>query len=220
MNPKLRNAYNSVLSQETGYVRKDPGGRVRIALAYPNSYYVGMSNLGFHTMYQLFNNMPDTLCERVFLPSGELEYLYSNLSIPLLSLESQTPVREFDILAFSCSFENDYINCLKILDLAGIPPYSADRDEDSPLVLMGGACTFFNVEPLSAFMDCFICGEAESIAGEFLHIFKAWLESNATRSDLLSHILGLDGVYVPRFYKYVYDSHGRICDPEPLYTTR
>ena len=121
MKRKIAQAYFAALDQETGYIKKDPGGKIRIALAYPNTYYVGMSNLGFQSMYHIFNARPDTLCERVFLPSKDLERIYRYSGTPLLTLESQTPVKEFDILAFSCSFENDYLNCLKIMDLAGLP---------------------------------------------------------------------------------------------------
>ena len=156
MNRRISHVYHAILDQETDYTRKDPGGRIKIALAYPNTYYVGMSNLGFHAMYYIFNFRPDTLCERVFLPTSDLEWVYRNTSTPLLSLESQIPIREFHILAFSCSFENDYINCLKIMDLAGIPLRSSERDETYPLVVMGGACTFFNVEPITPFIDCLV----------------------------------------------------------------
>ncbi len=212
MNRKIRQAYNAVLAQETDYIKKDPGGKIKIALAYPNSYYVGMSNLGFHTMYQVFNTMPDTLCERVFLPSRDLDWVFRNTSTPLLSLESQTPIREFDVLAFSCSFENDYLNCLKIMDLAGLPIRSSDRDETYPLVVMGGACTFFNVEPMASFIDCFICGEGEGIGNEFLDVCRAWFEAGEKRQDLLLQLLGIEGIYVPKFYDYKYDNQGGISE--------
>jgi radical SAM superfamily enzyme YgiQ (UPF0313 family) len=212
MNKRIIREYRKVLDQETDYSRKDPGGRIKIALAYPNTYYVGMSNLGFHTMYHIFNSRPDTLCERVFLPSPDLEKVYRNSSTPLLSIESQTPVREFHILAFSCSFENDYLNCLKILDLAGLPLRSSKRDEGHPIVAMGGACTFFNVEPITPFIDCFICGEGESIGNEFLDLCRAWLDSGEKRYDLFHRLLDIKGIYVPVFYDYRYDNQGKISE--------
>ena len=168
MHRKLREAYHVILAQEEGYIRKDPGGKIRVALAYPNTYYVGMSNLGLHAMYRLFNARPDTLCERVFIPSPEVLRMHWNSSTPLITIESQTPVKEFDILAFSCSFENDYLGCLRILEMSGIPLRSSDRNDTHPLVAMGGACTFFNPEPMASFIDCFLCGEGEQLGQEFL----------------------------------------------------
>ncbi|MBN2373421.1 radical SAM protein [bacterium] len=212
MDKKDRMAYATILSKESGYIRKDPGGRMRIALAYPNKYYVGMSNLGLHAMYRVFNSRPDTLCERIFLPSRDLEWIHRNHSIPLLSLESQTPVREFDILAFSCSFENDYLNCLKMMDMAGIPLRARERDGTYPIVVMGGACTFFNVEPMSPFMDCFICGEGEGVGNDFMDVFGRWLDAQESRDVLLRSLLHIDGIYCPEFYEYRYDDRGVICD--------
>ena len=212
MKRKITQAYRAILDQETDYVKKDPGGKIRIALAYPNTYYVGMSNLGFQTMYHIFNARPDTLCERVFLPSKDLERIYRYSATPLLTLESQTPVKEFDILAFSCSFENDYLNCLKIIDLAGLPLRFKERDDTCPIVIMGGVCTFFNVEPMTAFMDCFICGEGESIGNEFLDLYRAWCESGQRKYDFFLSLLGLEGVYIPIFYDYRYDRQGSITD--------
>lgn len=212
MNRRIRHAYQTILAHETGYSRKDPGGRIKIALAYPNTYYVGMSNLGFHTMYHIFNSRPDTLCERVFLPSFDLECIYRDSSTPLVSIESQTPVREFHVLAFSCSFENDYLNCLKIMDLAGLPLHSSERDEKHPIVIMGGACTFFNVEPITPFIDCFLCGEGEGIGNEFLDLYRIWLNSREQRYDLFHNLLDIEGVYVPMFYDYRYDNQGKISE--------
>ncbi len=210
MNKKIKEACNAVLAQEKGAVLKEPEGKIRIALAYPNSYYVGMSNLGIHAIYQIINNRHDALVERVFLPSKDIELIYKNSSTPLLTLESQIPVKEFDILAFSCSFENDYLNCLKIMDLAGIPLWSKDRDEKYPLVIMGGACTFFNTEPMAPFVDCFICGEGEGVINEFLDLFRLWLEGGGNRHEFLLSLLNMEGIYSPRFYEYKYDKQGKI----------
>src|SRR3954468_19833771 len=118
-----------ILSKEIGYVRKPHGGRLRIALAFPNTYWVGMSNLGFQTVYRLFNKQDDVVCERVFLPpKQELAELLKSRA-PLLTLESQSPVGEFDVFACSVSFEWDYVNVLTMLRLAGIPIHAAERNE-------------------------------------------------------------------------------------------
>ena len=212
MSKKIRQAYQAILGEETGYVHKDTGGKIKIALAYPNTYYVGMSNLGLHTMYRIFNARPDTLCERVFLPSRDMEWLYRNSGTPLLTLESQTPVKAFDILAFSCSFENDYLNCLKMMALAGLPLQSSERDVSDPIVVMGGACTFFNTEPMAPFMDCFICGEGERIGNEFLDSYRDWYESGGSKQEFCHALLRIPGMYVPVFYDFRYDHQGRISD--------
>src|SRR5687768_12706003 len=115
-----------LLSKEVGYVRKTHGGKLRVALIFPNTYFVGMSNLGFQTVYRLFNNEPDIVCERVFLPPKSEIAALRAAGTPIVTLESQTPVRQFDVLAFSVSFEWDYTNVLSMLSLAGVPWRAAD----------------------------------------------------------------------------------------------
>ena len=149
------------LSKETGYITKPHGDRLRVALAFPNTYWVGMSNLGFQTVYRLFNGQDDVVCERLFLPpKQELAELVASRA-PLLTLESQSPVGEFDVLAFSVSFEWDYVNVLTVLRLAGIPIYASERTERHPLIVVGGAVTFVNPEPLAPFADVVAAGEGE-----------------------------------------------------------
>src|SRR5438034_11702318 len=151
------------LSKETGYVTKPHGDRLRVALAFPNTYWVGMSNLGFQTVYRLFNAQDDIVCERVFLPpKQELAELLASKT-PLLTLESQTPVSDFDVLAFSVSFEWDYVNVLTLMRLAGMPRYAAERNVHHPLVVIGGAVTFVNPEPLALFADGLAAGGAETL---------------------------------------------------------
>src|SRR5438128_5834728 len=149
------------LAKEVGYVKKPHGDRLRVALAFPNTYWVGMSNLGFQTVYRLFNDQPAIVCERVFLPPKQelAEMLASKTE--LVTLESQTPVGEFDVFAFSVSFEWDYVNVLTMLRLAGIPRYAAERTARDPLILVGGAVTFVNPEPLALFADVVAAGEGE-----------------------------------------------------------
>src|SRR5215813_14597207 len=140
-----------ILSKEVGYVRKPHGGKLRVALAFPNTYFVGMSNLGFQTIYTLFNAQDDIVCERVFLPPKTELAAQLASGAPLVTIESQTPVRDFDIFAFSVSFEWDYTNILTLLRLAGLQPRAARRHHRDPLIVIGGAVTFVNPEPLAPF---------------------------------------------------------------------
>lgn len=149
------------LAAERGFIKKDWGGkRLAVALAYPNAYGVGMSSLGFQVVYGLLNRRSDVVAERVFLPEGQEMSLYLQSGGPLLSLESQRPVHDFDLLAFSVSFENDYPNILKILELSGMAVRSEERGEENPFVMGGGISAFLNPEPIAPFFDFFLLGEA------------------------------------------------------------
>src|SRR5512134_3634117 len=143
---EYRERARQVLARETGYVLKPHGGRLRVALAFPNTYYVGMSSLGYQTVYRLFNDLDDVVCERVFLPGRQELQAQLQSGAPFLTLESQTPVRDFDVLAFSVSFEWDYTNLVSMLRLAGLAPRAEARSSRDPLVVIGGAVTFVNPE--------------------------------------------------------------------------
>ncbi len=195
-----------MLSREVGYVRKPHSGKLRVALAFPNTYFVGMSNLGFQTIYRLFNDQPDIVCERVFLPpKQELQHLVES-GTRILTLESQTLVSEFDVFAFSVSFEWDYTNVLTLLRLAGLPVRAADRTERHPLVVIGGAVTFVNPEPLALFADVIAAGEGEALVPSLLEGFKA----SETREALLTELASKRGYYVPSFYDVDYAADGSI----------
>ena len=154
-----RERARQILAKEVGYTIKPHGDRLRVALAFPNTYWVGMSNLGFQTVYRLFNAEADVVCERFFLPpKQELAELVA-AKAPLVTLESQSPVCEFDVVAFSVSFEWDYANVLTLLRLAGMPRYASERTARDPLVVIGGAVTFVNPEPLALFADVIAAGE-------------------------------------------------------------
>src|SRR6185369_6209738 len=158
----LRESARRTLAREVGFIQKPHGDRLRIALAFPNTYFVGMSNLGFQTVYRLFNSLDDVVCELVFLPpKQELEALRAS-GAPLVTLESQTPVSEFDVFAFSVSFEWDYTNVLTLLRLAGLPARAEARTHRHPLIVIGGAVTFVNPEPLAPFADVIAAGEGEA----------------------------------------------------------
>ena len=197
----------ATLAKETGYVRKPHGDRLRVALTFPNTYWVGMSNLGFQTVYRLLNSCDDIVCERVFLPpKQELAELVSS-GASLLTLESQTPVGEFDVFAFSVSFEWDYVNVLTMLRLAGMARYATERTTHDPLVVIGGAVTFVNPEPLAPFADVIAAGEGEELVPALAEAFR-----EATgRADLLRSLARRRGFYVPAYYQPQYAAGGELA---------
>jgi radical SAM superfamily enzyme YgiQ (UPF0313 family) len=201
-----RDRARDLLAKEVGYVRKPHGGRLRVALAFPNTYFVGMSNLGFQTVYSLFNGEDGIVCERTFLPpKSELEALRAS-GTGLVTIESQTLVRDFDIFALSVSFEWDYTNVLTLLRLAGIPLRAADRTPHDPIVMIGGAVTFVNPEPLALFADIIAAGEGEALIPPLVQAFR----EASDRSDLLQRLVAERGFYVPAFYDVKYSDDGTI----------
>ena len=189
--------FRDVLSKEVGYTRKPHGGRLRVALAFPNTYFVGMSNLGFQTVYRLFNELDDVVCERVCLPGRQELAAALNSGQPLRTIESDTPVGDFDVLAFSVSFEWDYTNVVSMLRLAGVPVRPAARTRHDPLVVIGGAVTFVNPEPLAPFADVIAAGEGEELIPSLMGAFG----DASDRDDLLRRLaVGERGFYIPSFY--------------------
>src|SRR5205085_11004839 len=204
---ELKEQALATLAKEVGYVSKPHGDRLRVALAFPNTYYVGMSNLGFQTVYQLFNAPADVVCERVFLPPKQQlkEQLASR--VPLITIESQSLARDFDVIAFSVSFEWDYTNILTMLRLAGMPYHAADRTKRDPLIVIGGAVTFVNPEPLALFADVIAAGEGEVLVPS---LDRAFRESSGRR-DLLRVLSQERGFYIPSFYEPHYTADGRLA---------
>jgi radical SAM superfamily enzyme YgiQ (UPF0313 family) len=203
----LRERAQETLSKEVGYVTKPHGDRLRVALAFPNTYWVGMSNLGFQTVYRLFNAEDDVVCERFFLPpKQELADLLAT-NTRLITLESQTPVSDFDVIAFSVSFEWDYTNVLTLLRLAGIPRWAAERTSRHPLIVIGGAVTFVNPEPLAPFADVVAAGEGEMLVPSLRKAFNA----ASDRADLLKRLSQERGFYIPSFYEPHYGSDGTLA---------
>jgi len=174
------------LSREQGTIIKDWGGRLPVALIYPNSYYIGMSNLGIHAIYKILNSYSDVVCERIF----------SN-DKPTLSLESRRPLAEFAVIAFSISYELDYFNVVNTLKDSSIPLYAADRDDRHPLVIAGGACITANPMPLVPFFDCLCIGEAEPIVPAMLSVLS---QGVGRRDEKLKELARLPGVYVPQYH--------------------
>ncbi|MGE0813024.1 MAG: radical SAM protein [Vicinamibacterales bacterium] len=201
-----RAAARRTLSREVGFVQKPHVDRMRVGLAFPNTYFVGMSNLGFQTVYRLFNEHPDTVCERVFLPPKQELRTLLDQNARLVTIESGTRLDELDVLAFSVSFEWDYTNVLTMLRLAGLPLRAAERDHRHPLVVLGGAVTFVNPEPLALYADVVAAGEGEVLVPSLL---EAVAEATSRR-DLLLRLAARRGFYVPSFYDVQYGADGTI----------
>jgi radical SAM family uncharacterized protein len=216
---KLIQKAKGVLEKERGAVQKRWGAKITICLLYPNAYHVGMSNIGFQTLYQILNAHNDVVCERAFLPEPEDLQEYRHTQTPLFSLESQKPLSSFDMLAFSISFENDFLNVLTLLELAHIPSESHLRNEKYPWVIAGGVAVFLNPEPISPFFDLFILGEAEEVIEEFLEVCRQTLSKKGKREkdEFLRNLGRVEGVYVPTFYQVTYTETGKIeaMNPEP-----
>ena len=202
-----RERARATLAREVGYVRKPHGGRLRVALAFPNTYFVGMSSLGFQTVYRLFNDLDDVVCERVFLPRRQELREQLESGAPLLTIESQTPVREFDVFAFSVSFEWDYTNVVSMLRLAGLAPRSDRTLVHDPLVVIGGAVTFVNPEPLAPFADIVAAGEGEVLIPSLVSTIR----DAGLASDLYARLAAQRGFYIPSFYDVRYAGDGTIA---------
>ena len=184
------------LARERGTIYKNPGGKaVRIALVYPNTYYLGMSNLGFQTMYRHLNERDDVVCERAFLPEPSGLEALSRSRKPLVTLESGLPLGSCDIVAFSVSFENDYPNLVRILELARVPVLAEDRTRFDPIVLIGGAITYINPEPLADFADVMVIGDGEEAAYAYIDRYLA--DQGLDREQHLARTMSLAGMYVP-----------------------
>lgn len=199
------------LEGERGTIYKDWGGKIHIALIYPNSYYLGMSNLGFQTIYGLLNSYDNIVCERVFWEPKRLE-----IETPI-SLESQRPLPDFDILAFSISYELDYFNVVQILRVSGIPLFAADRNESHPLLVAGGPCITANPMPLSTIFDCFAIGEGEPILPGFIAALTEGIEGK--KNELLKKLASLPGVYVPSLYRGIPVRRQWLADLDSVATT-
>lgn len=193
---------------EIGAIHKSWGGRVRIALVYPNRYHVGMSNLGFQSVYRLLNEYDHVVCERAFLPEP------SHRQPPVIkTVESGKRLLDTDIIAFSLSFENDYPHILSILDNIGLPLRADQRGDRHPLLIAGGVASFLNPEPIAAFFDCFFIGEAEAVIPRFLDVF---VPGNKRHTVLKKIAAEVPGAYIPAFYDVDYNRDGTIAAFKPL----
>ena len=182
---------------------------VKVALAFPDVYEVAMSHLGLKIIYSVLNARNDTLAERVYAPWVDMEALMREKHIPLYTLESKCPVKDFDVLGFTMPFEMCYTNILNMLDLAGIPLLAKDRGEDDPIVVSGGPCVY-NAEPVTDFFDVFFIGESEEAIGEMADIVKAWKKEGKPggRKEIIRRMAGIKGCYAPSLYKVSYYENG------------
>jgi len=209
MSWSLKKKSQALLAEEQGTVLKDWGGKISVALVYPNTYAVGMSNLGFQTIYRHLNALPDVVCERVFMPEpADLDEM-RRVQVAPFSLESLRPLTDFHLVGFSVTYEGDYVNVLRLLAMAGIPTRASARRPHDPLVLMGGVCAFSNPEPIAPFMDFVVVGEGEELVVELIAAYRTGYRD---RAGLLAALAGIDGVYVPERYTIGYDEDGTIAD--------
>src|SRR5438552_2243067 len=211
MSRSLRNKAHALLADEEGTIRKDWGGKVTVALVYPNTYAVGMSNLGFQTIYWHLNQRPDVVCERVFLADHEDQAERTRTEAVPTSLESGRPLGDFHIVGFSVTYEGDYINVLRLLREARIPIRAAERRPHDPIILMGGVCAFSNPEPVAPFMDLIAVGEGEELVHELIDAYRA----ASDREEFLTRASTVEGIYVPARYTVSYAPDGAIAGVTP-----
>lgn len=199
MSWQYRQKFKKILAQEKGYFLKNMAGKISVALVYPNFYHVGMSNLGFQKIYSTLNQLDYVACERAFLPTQEDIFSLKKAKSPLFSLESQKDLNKFDIVAFSITFEMDYLFMVEILKLSKIPVKAVDRTEKDPLIMIGGVCPTFNPEPLANFIDFAVIGEGEEVVTEIMDCFREEKKSHYKKN--LNKILNeIEGVYIPSEY--------------------
>ncbi|MBP5154924.1 MAG: TIGR03960 family B12-binding radical SAM protein, partial [Lachnospiraceae bacterium] len=202
---------------ELNAVIKDPRKvSIRFCMCFPDVYEIAMSHLGIQILYDMFNRREDTWCERVCSPWTDLDRIMREQKIPLFSLESQTPIRQFDFLGVTLQYEMCYTNVLQVLELSQIPLLAADRTEVDPLVIGGGPCTY-NPEPLADFFDLFYIGEGEVSYDELLDLYREYRDSGRSRQEFLRAASHVEGIYVPSLYRPSYNEDGTLASFEPLY---
>ena len=197
---------------EFNEVKKDLNDvRVRVAFCFPDTYEIGMSNLGMRILYGVMNEMDGVWCERVFAPLGDMEQAMEQYGLPLWALESQHPVKDFDMVAFTIGYEMAYSNVLNMLRLAGIPIHAKERQGLKNIVFAGGVCTF-NPEPLADFFDFFSLGEGEESTVEIVSLYDKAKAEDWTKEQFLLEVSKIPGVYVPSFYEHRYNEDGTLAE--------
>ncbi|TFG45654.1 MAG: B12-binding domain-containing radical SAM protein, partial [Dehalococcoidia bacterium] len=189
---------------------------VKVALAFPDLYEVGMANLSLPILYDIINRRADALAERVYMPWPDMAAAIRDNGLKLLSLENQHPVKDFDIVGFSLGAELSYTTALEMLDLGGVPVWAAERGEEWPLVIAGGTSAF-NPEPMAAFIDAFFIGDAEDSIAEFLDIFNDWKACGKPdgKAGLLERLAAIDSIYIPVFYHVTYNDDDTVSSVTP-----
>ena len=195
---------------EFNEIQKDPASvRVNVAFCFPDTYEIGMSNVGMRILYGVMNEMEGVWCQRVFHPWGDMEAEMRKHGLPLWALESQKPVKDFDMIAFTIGYEMAYTSIVNMLDLAGVPLYAKDRTGLEQMVFAGGVCTF-NPEPLAPFFDFFSLGEGEESTVEIVSLYDRAKAEGWTKEQFLLEVSKIEGVYVPSFYEHVYNADGTL----------
>ena len=187
---------------------------VRVAFCFPDTYEIGMSNIGMRILYGLMNEMPGVWCERVFAPWGDMEQQMREHNIPLYALESHDAVKDFDLIAFTIGYEMSYTNILNMLELSGVPLLAKERTELENIVFAGGVCAV-NPEPLADFIDFFSLGEGEDITKEILSCYRQAKRDGCSKDEFLHRVCRIDGVYVPSFYTHTYNPDGTLAAIRP-----
>ena len=200
---------------EVNSIMKDPKGKIRFCMCFPDVYEIGMSHLGMQILYHMFNEREDTWCERVFSPWIDLDKVMRQEQIPLFALESQDPIKEFDFLGITIQYEMCYTNILQILDLAKMPLRAKDRGEEYPIIIGGGPCVY-NPEPLAPFFDLFYIGEGETVYDDLLEAYKANQAAGGGKLDFLKMAAQIPGIYVPSFYQESYHEDGTLASFDPI----
>jgi len=193
---------------EDSRVTVNPHAGQKVAIVYPNTYFVGMSNLGLHIIYEEINLRNDSVCERIFLPEKKELEAYDKTKTPLMSVETQRPMHQFDVVAFDVTFEMDYFHIPLMLRHGRVPIMGKDRTEFDPIVIAGGPCATFNPEPFADFIDAFIIGEGEGIVSRVLDIIRDGKMEGLDRHAILRQLANISGVYVPSLYVPIYSDDG------------
>lgn len=188
--------------------------KMRFAFCFPDDYEIGMSHLGMKILYHILNKREEVYCERAFAPWVDMERLMRENDLPLYTLETYTPLSEFDMLGFTLQYEMSFTNILNMLDLGRIPIYARDRTEGMPFVIAGGPCAC-NPEPLADFFDFFVIGEGEEVIHEIVDEYLSWKEAGENRAGFLKRVSGIEGVYVPSFYDVIYNDDGTVKSVAP-----
>ena len=209
MNRKdLIDRLQELYKDEDSRVTVNPHAGQKVAIVYPNTYFVGMSNLGLHIIYEEINIRNDSVCERIFLPEKKELEAYDKTKTPLMSVETQRPMHQFDVVAFDVTFEMDYFHIPLMLRHGRVPIMGKDRTEFDPIVIAGGPCATFNPEPFADFIDAFIIGEGEGIVSRVLDIIRDGKMEGLDRHAILRQLANISGVYVPSLYVPIYSDDG------------
>ena len=209
MNRKdLIDRLQELYKDEDSRVTVNPHAGQKVAIVYPNTYFVGMSNLGLHIIYEEINLRNDSVCERIFLPEKKELEAYDKTKTPLMSVETQRPMHQFDVVAFDVTFEMDYFHIPLMLRHGRVPIMGKDRTEFDPIVIAGGPCATFNPEPFADFIDAFIIGEGEGIVSRVLDIIRDGKMEGLDRHAILRQLANVSGVYVPSLYVPIYSDDG------------